>query len=1094
MSESIRKVSTIFTIDDNEHNKKLKEINSQYKLTQSEIKLAGEKLNSFGKDTENLKFKQEALIKQTSTLRDKINLYTTSIEKSSTRAEENNKKLQDLKTTKEMLEAKYKGAVKAYGEETEVAIRLKEQLEEVNKQYVEQKAVVDKNISTVNSHKTKLAEAEGQIAKVQGELRKTNNELDTQNSKWIQAGESMKSAGEKLNTFGDKASKIGGTLTKTVTLPFIAATTAAVKAQVDWESAFAGVTKTVDGTTEQLADLEKGIKDMSLVLPSSAEDIAGVAEAAGQLGIQTDNILGFTKVIVDLGNATNLVGEEGASELAKFANITQMSQKDFDRLGSTIVALGNNSATTEADIVAMAMRLAGAGHQVKMTEAQIMGLAASLSSVGIEAEAGGSAFSKVMVQMQLAVETQSAGIEDFAKVSGMSISQFSKAFKEDATGAITAFIKGLGTAEQRGQSAIAVLNGMGITEVRLRDSLLRAAGAGDLFNETIALGSKAWEENTALQNEANQRYATTESQIKMLKNEIVNMAREIGVELLPTVKDGLVVVKDLIGKFNELSPATKENIIRIAAMSAAVGPAVGTLGKFAQGIGGVLKVAGILSGKLGAAKVATEAVGTAATVAAGTSGTAGLAAGLGSLVVAAGPWLLAAGLVAGAGYAIYKGLNQDVIPEVDLFADKIETTAKVMNQSYGGMQVATETTVTKISEGTKKAIGAYVELDDGAKKEMQELYLNSTVISDQIKTDMSGKFGEMATQVIQGYEKQKTDSISILQDMFLESSTITDKEQADLLAQTNSFYEDRKTSTQNHENSINAIISTASNEKRALTQSELDQITALQNSMRENAVKALSENEIEAKVILQRMKDYDTRITAEQTAEHIKKLNESRDNAVETANDEYEKRIALIERMKAEGVIKSQEQADMMINEAKRQRDGIVQSAEETRLSAIDKIRQMNSELDSEVDTGSGEVLSTWDKLKRWWTGWKPETKSFSYSINSRPSSSRMTGAQEYALGTTYFQGGFTAINEKGYEVVELPRGAKIFNHSQSENIVRDTAMETAKAIMNSMPTQSSEERMQHTQIYLDSEILGDRIDRVNGSTIKMRGRFAGLK
>ena len=120
-----------------------------------------------------------------------------------------------------------------------------------------------------------------------------------------------------------------------------------------------------------------------------------------------------------------------------------MSQKNFDRLGSTIVSLGNNSATTEADIVAMAMRLAGAGHQVKMTEAQILGLAASLSSVGIEAEAGGSAFSKVMINMQLAVETGNDSLKDFASVAGMTTSEFSKAFEEDAAGALTTFIKGL---------------------------------------------------------------------------------------------------------------------------------------------------------------------------------------------------------------------------------------------------------------------------------------------------------------------------------------------------------------------------------------------------------------------------------------------------------------------------------------------------------------------------------------------------------------------------------------------------------------------------------------------------------------------------
>ena len=1094
MSESIRKVSTIFTINDSEHNKKLKDINSQYKLTQSEIKLAGERMNAFGKNTDDLKYKQEALAKQTVTLKDKINLYKDSIEKASNRAEENNKKLQELKKTKEGLQSEYKQAVKLYGEESEQAQKLKEQLNKVNSEYTEQKAIVDKNVNSVNNHKTKLNEAESQLSKVQGELKKTNNELDKQNSKWITAGESLKKAGDNISNFGSKASKIGGTLTKTVTLPIVAMGAAAVNAQVKWESAFAGVKKTVDGTTEQMAALEKGIKDMSLALPSSAEEIAAVAESAGQLGIQTDNILGFTRTIIDLGNATNLVGEEGASQLAKFANITQMSQKDFDRLGSTIVALGNNSATTEADIVAMAMRLAGAGAQVGMTEAQILGLSAALSSVGIEAEAGGSAFSKVMINMQLAVETGNDSLKDFASVAGMTTSEFSKAFKEDASGALTSFIKGLSSAEEQGNSAIKVLDDMGITEVRLRDSLLRASSASELFNDTIALGSKAWEENTALTDEASQRYATTESQIKILKNEIVAMAREIGVELLPIVKDGMIVLKDLIQKFNDLSPATKENIIKFAALSAAAGPVIGTTGKLAQGFGGVLKVAGKLSGKLGAAKVATETVGTAAKVAGGASGVAGFVSSLGGVAIAAAPYVAAAAAVAAAGYAVYKGLSEEVIPEVDLFADKVEYTAQSVNASGTYAASGMQATVTKISEATKTAVGAYVELDDSAKNEMQSMYINSTTISEQIKNDMTSKFSGMSAQIIAGYEKQKNDSIAELQELFTIQNTLTDEEQANILNKTNMFYEDRKTQTQNYENSILEILNTASQEKRALTGDEVNQITALQNMMRENAVKALSENEVEAQVILQRMKDYDTRITAEQAAEHIRQLNESRDKAVEIANDEYEKTIAFIVKSRDETGALTAEQADKMIAEAKRQRDGMVDQAEGTRIDAIDKIRQMNSDLDDEVDTGTGEILSTWDKLKRWWSGWQPETKQFNsvqYQYTERMSGNMVGNA----LGTSYFQGGLTAINEKGYEVVELPRGSKVKNHLQSENMIKDTAMQTAKAILGTLNTTDGETVV---NVYIDGKQLKadttkEVIKTINRSTSNYRKGKGGL-
>ena len=119
--------------------------------------------------------------------------------------------------------------------------------------------------------------------------------------------------------------------------------------------------------------------------------------------------------------------------------------------------------------------------------------------------------------MQLTVETNSKRLSDFAQVAGMTSEEFRKAFQEDAAGAIIAFIQGLGTAEERGMSAIKILDDMGISEVRLRDALLRAAGASDLFSESLEIGAQAWEENTALTNEAEQRYSTTASQIQILK-------------------------------------------------------------------------------------------------------------------------------------------------------------------------------------------------------------------------------------------------------------------------------------------------------------------------------------------------------------------------------------------------------------------------------------------------------------------------------------------------------------------------------------------------------------------------------------------------
>lgn len=539
-------------------------------------------------------------------------------------------------------------------------------IENIEKSYEKAVEYFGENSKEAEGLSKKLVELKTAQQRTANEMSEVNKQLIIQSEKFISAGKSITKFGDKLTKIGGKINDAGNKLS-VLSAGVGAVVGTSIKSSISFESAWTGVTKTVDGTEQQLSELRQGMLDLSREIPSTAEEIAGVGEAAGQLGIQTENILDFSKAMIDLGNSTNLSSEDAASQLAKFANITEMSQKDFDKLGSSIVDLGNNFATTEADIVDMSMRLAGAGHQVGMSEGEILGLATALSSVGIEAEMGGSAMSKAMVKMQNAVElgggklqdvlkksgkslrdlelmsannskdfkelsnslgltstelknmiTAGANLEDFARISGMSAEQFKKAWKEDATSAISAFIQGLGNTKDKGESAISMLSEMGITEVRLRDSLLRASNAGDLFNKAIQTGTKAWEKNTALTNEADKRYKTTESQLKKLKNEIRANAIELGDELKPMLVDVIEEAKPLISKtkdlvtwFNNLSGKSKDTAKKIVLVTAALGPAakiggtmISTTGKMVSGYGNLITKVGDLSSKI---KIATTA-------------------------------------------------------------------------------------------------------------------------------------------------------------------------------------------------------------------------------------------------------------------------------------------------------------------------------------------------------------------------------------------------------------------------------------------------------------------------------------------------------
>jgi len=313
-----------------------------------------------------------------------------------------------------------------------------------------------------------------------------------------------------------------------------------------FESAFAGVKKTVDGTKKEYQGLKREILSLTRILPSSGAELAGTMEIAGQLGIKKSALPDFTKTMANLDVSTNMTAEEAATSFARFANITGMSDYDkkgisnYEKLGSTVVDLGNKFATTEQEIVEMGTNLSSTGKLIGLSAPEIMALGTALSSVGVEAEKGGSAMSKLFKKMQIAVETNNGMLAEFASVSGMSKSQFTEAFKGSAIGAMSKFLGGLNDTKRNGKSAIAVLNDMKLSEVRLSDTILRLANSSGNMEKAVQTANKAWEENTALTTEAGKRYETFESQIGLTKNAFSEMGIAIYDNLTRTPALGVI--------------------------------------------------------------------------------------------------------------------------------------------------------------------------------------------------------------------------------------------------------------------------------------------------------------------------------------------------------------------------------------------------------------------------------------------------------------------------------------------------------------------------------------------------------------------------
>jgi len=615
MAETLRELVVALSLDSSNFSRNMRTINQQIKEAESTFRLAGAGVQNYEKTIAGTEAKLSMLGQKLTQQQRAVEQYSRALVAANDKLKENydrhqdyTQRLEQAKARQEDLRFEVEAATYAYenyrdslGETDSATIAARQNLERYQEEYADATAEVTKlegqvkalqktmqnSADAVSKATTDLNNAKAAVKDTEAEIRRLTEQLYRMQSAWTQAGESLTAISKKCETISKAMTKAGKSLTTHVTAPITALGTAAIKASVDYEYAFANVRKTVDATEEEYDRLSDSVKQMSTEVAASAEDIAEVMSIAGQLGIENEHLADFTRTMIDLGNSTNMVAADAASEAARFANIMGMSQNEFQNLGSTLVDLGNNYATTESEIMSMSLRLAGAGRQVGLSEAQILGFAAALSSVGIESQMGGSAFSKALIKMEVAAATGGDALEDFARVSGMSASQFKDLWERDAASAFQAFIVGLSKMDEEGVSAIKTLDDIGIAEIRLRDTLLRATNASELFNKTQATANKAWSENAALTNEANKRYATTKSRLTNLKNTALMFARQIGDDLNPTIQQIIDKAGELLQKFLSLDKTQRESIVKWAAFAAAVGPVVLVLGKVVGAVGTV---------------------------------------------------------------------------------------------------------------------------------------------------------------------------------------------------------------------------------------------------------------------------------------------------------------------------------------------------------------------------------------------------------------------------------------------------------------------------------------------------------------------------
>ena len=502
------------------------------------------------------------------------------------------------------LQAEYKGLASQTAKYSAAIDKEEANLKQLKNTYSANSRVIQQQEQKIKGLVSEQSRLYSSQEKARVAMQKAGNAASAASNKVKRLGTSYKEAGR--NMMG-----IGRSMAASVSLPVSLALGGAIKSTVEWEDALSNVAKTTNASEGQMAKYGDSIRNMARSMPESQSTLANTMATAAQLGISGGkNLERFTKVATQMGVATDMSAEESSQAMAKFANATGKPKSDFNKLGSTVVQLGNNMAAQEGNIMDFAQRLAGSATVAGMGQKDIIGLSAAMASVGISAEAGGSSMSKVLTKMNNAVKDGGEKLNQFAAASGMSASEFSAQWEKDPYKALMAFEQGLAKQNKSGKNVNDTLKQLGITELRERDTVLRLANGNEQLTKARKNADKGFKEGIALNQEAETKYKTLGNQMKIFMNNLRDLGISIGGALAPMITFIMKGLTPLIQMISHAPAPIRAMIGIFGVLAAATGPVIIGLGAMVAAFGAITSSTTIMA-VLGAIKGAFVAVGTA---------------------------------------------------------------------------------------------------------------------------------------------------------------------------------------------------------------------------------------------------------------------------------------------------------------------------------------------------------------------------------------------------------------------------------------------------------------------------------------------------
>jgi phage-related minor tail protein/SLT domain-containing protein len=858
----------------------------------------------------------------------------------------------------------------------------------------------------------------GTLNRTKTALNDIEHELDQQGNKWNILQKKVHGASEGMAGVGDKFNSIGQSAAA-VSIPIVASGALMAKSAIEMNDAQGKIQASLGLTEAQAAKLTKTAQ--GIYNNGFGESMGEVEDAVIKVKQNMDNLNAadlkqVTQGALTLSKLFNAdVNETTRTGAALMRNFGIDSGKAMDIMTTGFQKGGDFSGELLDTLNEYSSQFASAG----LSADQMLSILITGAKAGaFNMDKVGDAVKEFNLRAQDQSKTTAAGF----KAIGLNVDEMAQAIAsggEKGEHAFQATLAGLAAMKDPVAQNTAGVNLFGTQWEDVRKNVVLAmSSATTNLIETEGATKRA---SAALQD-------TFSVKAKAALRDFGQAFLPLGNELLDMAQKYLPDVQRAVAKLTEfikgMSPEAKEAAIKFAAFAAVLAP-------IAVMIGGVISAGSGLVGMLGALAPAAGLAGGALGAGAAAGGGVGLA---GAIAAIAPPVAIAVAALAAltvAGIALHKHYTASTIPAVDLFGDKV-------------------------SKSTAKAVGAYMDLNTKATKELNSFEWSGKAITKRAADSIGGTFDQMGKKIVTGMQKTSNQQLNTLQTFFATSKTLTSKEEADIIQKHKDSEKLKEAAVKAGTKRINQILEDAGKHHRQLKEKEKKEIADIQAAMMNQSIKTLSKSEVEQKQIMNNLARESGKISAKQAADVVRESVKAKDGAVKAANEKFKKVQAAIiqERDGAHSI--SKKKADEVIAEADRERKKAIEKATDMNKQVVAQAKKQAKGHEDQISWESGKVLTNWQKMVR---DSAKGTNDLIEKINwllkklKLPTIPKVS-VPKYAKGTKNHKGGAAIVGEEGYELahvpkvgvtvlgaqgeemVNLPAGTSVLPHKQSKAIV----------------------------------------------------------